>query len=63
MKNKKMNLKVKGLSLFLLLTLTLVTIFGSVAQAGYDWVRPTGIKAIGKKKVTMSERRKSSASG
>lgn len=53
MKNKKTNLKVKGLSLFLLLVLTLTAMFGSVVQAGYDWVRPTSITAVGKKKVTM----------
>lgn len=53
MKKNKNSLKIKTWSLFLLLALTLTAMFGSAAQADYDWVRPTSIKAVGKKKVTM----------
>ena len=46
--------KAYGFSLFLLLAVILVTLFGSVAHADYDdWIRPTGISAVGKKSLTM----------
>lgn len=55
MKKAKNIIKIKGFSLFLLLTVTLVTLFGSVAQADYDdWIRPTDISAVGKKSLTMN---------
>lgn len=54
MKKIKSIIKIKGSSLFLLLTITLVTLFGSVVHADYDdWIRPTSISAAGKKSLTM----------
>ena len=54
MKKIKSIIKIKGSSLFLLLTITLVTLFSSVVHADYDdWIRPTSISAAGKKSLTM----------
>ena len=54
MKKAKRSKKINGFSLFLLLTVTLVTLFGSVVRADYDdWIRPTSISAVGKKSLTM----------